>query len=105
MVRWGQERSRDALDRAERAIAAARAVDEREALAQALIVADLADFALHGPNAGRRLREALDIFSSSGTFPTRRRRWGTSGGWRPTPPDGTRRSTGSLGADGVRPLR
>jgi class 3 adenylate cyclase/tetratricopeptide (TPR) repeat protein len=66
MVRWAQERSRDALERAEGAIVMARSVREREALAQALMVADLADFAVRGIGNVERLREALDIFADLG---------------------------------------
>jgi tetratricopeptide (TPR) repeat protein len=61
-IRWAQERSRDALERAERAIAAARAVGERATLAQVLMIADFADFACHGLTTGERTREALTIF-------------------------------------------
>ena len=69
MIRWGQEHNRDAVDRAERAIVMARAVDEREALAQALMVADVADLAVHGPGSGSRLQEALGIFVELGDLP------------------------------------
>jgi class 3 adenylate cyclase/tetratricopeptide (TPR) repeat protein len=79
MVRWGQERSGDALDRAERAIEMARAVDAREALAQALMVADLADYALHGVESGSRLREALGIFVDVGDLPQQGRALGNLG--------------------------
>jgi tetratricopeptide (TPR) repeat protein len=69
MVRWGQERSRDALHLAEQAIREARAVGAREALAQALMVADVADLALQGSVSGTRLREALAIFEDLGDLP------------------------------------
>jgi tetratricopeptide (TPR) repeat protein len=69
VVRWGQERSADALRRAEAAIAAARAADVRDALSQALMIADLAELAMRGSGSGARLREALDIFTELGDLP------------------------------------
>jgi class 3 adenylate cyclase/tetratricopeptide (TPR) repeat protein len=69
MVRWGQERSRDALRRAEAAIDEARSVGAQEALAQALMVADIAEFALQGSGVGTRLREALSIFEELDDLP------------------------------------
>jgi len=70
MVRWGQERSRSALHSAEQAIADARRAGELAALGQALMVADLAELALHGSATGSRLREALDIFQKLGDLPS-----------------------------------
>jgi class 3 adenylate cyclase/tetratricopeptide (TPR) repeat protein len=69
LVRLGQERNRDAHRGAAAAVSMARAVEERAALAQALMVFELAEIELHGPGDGRHLREALDLFVALNDLP------------------------------------
>jgi class 3 adenylate cyclase/tetratricopeptide (TPR) repeat protein len=69
VVRWGQERTTDALHRATSAAKAARDADEPAARAQALMIQELATLASGEPTDGSHLTEALEIFVALGDLP------------------------------------
>ena len=68
VVQYAQEHSREALRRADEAIVLARAAGEHEALAEALMLADMADLSESGVGDFSRTREALAIFEAMGNL-------------------------------------
>jgi tetratricopeptide (TPR) repeat protein len=65
VIRLAQDRYKDALREAEKAEALARASGERAALADALVAAGSAEFAL-GRNGSARMQEALSLYQALG---------------------------------------